>query len=136
MSDRSPLVLVYDESACQALSIFSKSSNMVTSTALDDEFTQSKEGRRKDSLFMLLAFTKTHMGLKLLKSWLKKPLTCNVKIHARQMWITAFLRNAVVRYSLRDSSDNLAHFPDLEKIGEFIHLTIRATEITVNRLNI
>jgi DNA mismatch repair ATPase MutS len=113
-------MLIYDESACQALSIFSKPSNVTTSAALDDEFAQSIDGKRKDSLFMLLAFTKTPMGLKLLKSWLKQPLTCHRKIVARQMWVTALLRNAVVRCSLRDSSDNLAHFPDLEKIGEFV----------------
>lgn len=82
--------------------------------------TARKSNRSREScasLFDLLNITTTKMGSRLLRRWLQHPLRVKLDILRRQNAVTLFVSNPILRNNLRDSSEYLRGFPDIESIG-------------------
>lgn len=77
------------------------------------ELTESlQEGRRKNTLLGVIDDTKTPMGARLLRSWVKQPLLQLEQIHARQAGIAAFLQGNALDYL----QELLGQVRDLERL--------------------
>jgi hypothetical protein len=70
------------------------------------------------SLFEIIDLTKTKMGSRLLRKWLRRPLCQSSIIQERQKMVNYFVGNPVLRSCLRDDAQYLRGCPDLESLGE------------------
>ena len=73
----------------------------------------SRNGEKKGSLLYVLDDTKSSMGKRLLKSWLRAPLQNTAEIAARQDKVEALVRAPLVRQSLDNLIDSLT---DIERL--------------------
>lgn len=84
-----------------------------TKTSLD-LLENARTGKKQGSLFWLLDETKTAMGMRLLRTWIDKPLLRLEDIQERQKVIQAFLDDFINRSDLTDS---LKGIYDIERLA-------------------
>ncbi|MDF2578092.1 MAG: mutS [Chlamydiales bacterium] len=78
------------------------------------ELTESlKDGSKKNTLLEILDYTKTPMGGRLLRNWLKQPLLSVEKIHYRQNCVEALVQDPLLLQHLQSSLDRIR---DLERL--------------------
>jgi hypothetical protein len=69
------------------------------------------------SVFQLIDHTRTKMGNRMLRSWLRQPLCQLPPIVERQKMIRFLVDNPTLRSTLRDDTQYLKSCPDLEALG-------------------
>lgn len=79
-----------------------------------DLLENARTGKKHGSLYWLLDETKTAMGLRLLRSWIDRPLIDRQKIESRQRVVQIFLENFVERSDLIES---LKGVYDIERLA-------------------
>lgn len=82
-----------------------------------DLLENARTGKKHGSLYWLLDETKTAMGMRLLRTWIDRPLVSLEKIRDRQEVISVFLDNFIER---SDLSDSLKGVYDIERLASRI----------------
>jgi DNA mismatch repair protein MutS len=72
------------------------------------------EGSEKGSLLWVLDKTKTAMGARMLKTWIKQPLQIKEDIEFRLNGVECFKNDSMIREEIRE---NLVHVYDLERLA-------------------
>ncbi|EFR44315.1 DNA mismatch repair protein MutS [Streptococcus pseudoporcinus] len=79
-----------------------------------DLLENARTGKKHGSLYWLLDETKTAMGMRLLRTWIDRPLIHQAAIEKRQRIIQTFLDNFIER---ADLSDSLKGVYDIERLS-------------------
>jgi DNA mismatch repair ATPase MutS len=122
----------YDNNVAEALSLFADGghggmvekggfrSGVSSTTAGDEEGGSTTGGSTKGvtCLFELINKTKTRSGSQLLHQWLLRPIRDRRVLLQRQESIGALIHRPHLLQELRETTQHLLRFPDMEKIGK------------------